>query len=102
MKRKTKTNDAGLGDGGRIQEAEGRSPTTRGVATSDILTCIECREPEENSGMFCRCSLWVMPHSGPNGTHLNCYSVSSGPSEIGPELTMDYPLDKPFDSSQRS
>jgi len=36
MKRKTKTNDAGLVDGGRVQKAERRCPTTRGVATSDI------------------------------------------------------------------
>jgi len=33
---KTKINDAELDDGRRIQEAERRSPTTRGVATSDI------------------------------------------------------------------
>jgi len=37
-----------------------------------------------------------------NDIHLNTYSALSGPLEIGPELTMDYPLDNPFDSSQRS
>ena len=36
-----------------------------------------------------------------NDTHLNSYSVQSDPLEIGPaELTMDNPLDNPFDSSQ--
>jgi len=47
IKRKTKTNDAGWDDDGRIQEAERRSPTTSRVVTSDILTCLEGREPEE-------------------------------------------------------
>src|SRR6218665_2533481 len=37
-----------------------------------------------------------------NDTHLNSYSVLSDPLEIGPELNMDYPLDNPFNSSQRS
>ena len=35
-KRKTKTDDAGLDDDKRLQEAERRGPTKRGVATSDI------------------------------------------------------------------
>ena len=35
-------------------------------------------------------------------THLNSYSVPSDPLEIRPQLTMDYLLDNPFDSSQRS
>ena len=35
-------------------------------------------------------------------TYHNSYSVSSDPLEIGSELSMDYPLDNPFDSSQRS
>ena len=34
--RKTKTDDAGLDDDKRLEEAEGRGPTMRGVATSDI------------------------------------------------------------------
>jgi len=48
IKRNTKTSDVGLDNGGRYREADTRSPTTRGVATSDILTCIhvEGREPE--------------------------------------------------------
>jgi len=36
IKRKTKTNESGLDDGGKIQEAERRRPTMRRVATSDI------------------------------------------------------------------
>jgi len=32
----------------------------------------------------------------------NSYSVSSDPLEIGNELTMDYPLDNPFDLSHLS
>jgi len=32
----------------------------------------------------------------------NSYSVPSDPLEIGPELTMDYSLDNPFDSLHRS
>src|SRR6218665_1703038 len=35
-------------------------------------------------------------------TCLNNYSVPSDPFEIGPELTMDCPLDDPFDLSRRS
>src|SRR6218665_687632 len=37
-----------------------------------------------------------------NNTHLNSHSVSCDPLEIGSELTMDYPLDNPFDLSPRS
>ena len=36
IKSKKKPNDAGFDDGGRIQEAERRSPVTRRVATSYI------------------------------------------------------------------
>jgi len=36
IKRKAKTNDAELDDGGRLKKTERRSSTTRGVATSDI------------------------------------------------------------------
>ena len=36
IKRKTKTNDAGLDDGGRIWKAERTSSTARGMATSNI------------------------------------------------------------------
>ena len=35
-KRKTTTDDVGLDDDKRLQKAERRGPTTRGVATSDI------------------------------------------------------------------
>jgi len=31
-----------------------------------------------------------------NVTHLNSYSIPSDPLEIGPKLTMDYPLDNPL------
>jgi len=43
-------------------------------------------------------------HPNLNDDHLNryMYSVSSDLLEIGPELTMDYLLDNPFDSWQRS
>src|SRR6218665_3812324 len=35
-----------------------------------------------------------------NNNHPNSYSVHSDLLEIGPKLTMDYPLDNPFDLSQ--
>jgi len=46
IKRKIKTNDAELDDGGSIglQEAERRSPTTRRVATSNILSYLPRRQ----------------------------------------------------------
>ena len=41
--RKTKTDNAGLDEGVRLWKAERRHPITRGVATSDIQTCLEGR-----------------------------------------------------------
>ena len=32
-----------------------------------------------------------------NDTHFNSYSIPSDPLEIGLELTMDHPLENPFD-----
>ena len=37
-----------------------------------------------------------------NDTNLNSYSVSSNFLDIGFELTMDHPLDNPFDLPQRA
>src|SRR6218665_1105581 len=48
--------------------------------------------------------LIIHPHNlALNDTHLNGKALlSSDHLEIGPELTMDYPLDNQFDLSQRS
>jgi len=46
-KRKTKTDDAGLDDGGRLWKVERIGPTTEEVMTSYIRTCLGGREPEE-------------------------------------------------------
>jgi|SRR6218665_4035979 len=41
-RRKTKTDDAGLNDDGRLWEVERRGPTTRGVATLYMIrTCLK-------------------------------------------------------------
>src|SRR6218665_495222 len=44
----------------------------------------------------------IIPPPNLYDTYHNSYSVASDPLEIGSELSMDYPLDNPFDSSQRS
>jgi len=49
------------------------------------------------------CSSDHPPSLPPNQNYIliNSYSVSSDLLKIGPELTMDYPLGNPCDSSQR-
>jgi len=44
---------------------------------------------------------YSLKYSLPIHSCRNVYSVSSNPLEIEHELTMDYPLDTPFDSTQR-
>src|SRR5688572_13182116 len=43
----------GLDDDRWLQKAQRRGTTTRGVATSDILTCLRGREPEEDETTNC-------------------------------------------------